>query len=41
MLVEFYAREVIAQRQGEIPADMAYPEDVDMPPPPPNAEAST
>jgi hypothetical protein len=30
MLVEFYAREVIAQRQGVMPADMAYPEDVDM-----------
>jgi hypothetical protein len=29
MLVEFYAREVIAQRQGAIPADMAYPEDMD------------
>jgi hypothetical protein len=30
MLVEFYAREVIAQRQGAMPADMAYPEDVEM-----------
>ncbi len=30
MLVEFYAREVIAERQGAIPADMAYPEDVEM-----------
>jgi len=30
MLVEFYAREVIAQRQGAMPAHMAYPEDVDM-----------
>ncbi len=30
MLVEFYAREVIAQRQGAIPADMAYPEDTEM-----------
>jgi hypothetical protein len=29
MLVEFYAREVIAQRQGAMPADMAYPEDTD------------
>jgi hypothetical protein len=29
MLVEFYAREVIAQRQGAMPADMAYPEDRD------------
>ncbi|KAK0106765.1 hypothetical protein ONS96_004383 [Cadophora gregata f. sp. sojae] len=27
MLVEFYAREVIAQRQGQIPHDMAYPDD--------------
>lgn len=27
MLVEFYAREVIAQRQGQIPLDMAYPDD--------------
>jgi len=30
MLVEFYAREVIAQRQDTIPVNMAYPEDVDM-----------
>lgn len=30
MLVEFYAREVIAQRQGAMPADMAYPDDVEM-----------
>jgi hypothetical protein len=32
MLVEFYAREVIAQKQsqGGMPADMAYPEDKDM-----------
>jgi hypothetical protein len=30
MLVEFYAREVIAQRQGAIPVDMAYPDDVEM-----------
>jgi len=30
MLVEFYAREVLAQRQGAIPADMAYPEDEEM-----------
>ncbi|PMD39652.1 cyclin-domain-containing protein [Hyaloscypha variabilis F] len=30
MLVEFYAREVIAQRQGAMPADMVYPEDVEM-----------
>ncbi|RDW64124.1 hypothetical protein BP5796_10626 [Coleophoma crateriformis] len=30
MLVEFYAREIIAQRQGSIPADMAYPEDTPM-----------
>ena len=29
MLVEFYAREVIAQRQVAMPADMAYPEDED------------
>ncbi|KAL3417898.1 cyclin-dependent protein kinase complex component [Phlyctema vagabunda] len=27
MLVEFYAREVIAQRQGSMPSDMAYPDD--------------
>jgi len=27
MLVEFYAREVIVQRQGSMPADMVYPED--------------
>ncbi|KAH7417456.1 cyclin-domain-containing protein [Cadophora sp. MPI-SDFR-AT-0126] len=27
MLVEFYAREVITQRQGQIPLDMAYPDD--------------
>jgi hypothetical protein len=27
MLVEFYAREVIAQRQGAMPSEMAYPED--------------
>jgi PHO85 cyclin-6/7 len=31
MLVEFYAREVIAQRQASaIPADMAYPDDITM-----------
>ncbi|CAL3961976.1 unnamed protein product [Diplocarpon coronariae] len=30
MLVEFYAREVIAQRPGQIPLDMVYPEDNDM-----------
>jgi hypothetical protein len=31
MLVEFYAREVIAQKQSQgIAADMAYPEDKDM-----------
>lgn len=30
MLVEFYAREVISQRQGQMPADMAYPEDTIM-----------
>jgi len=31
MLVEFYAREVIAQRQASaIPADMAYPDDIPM-----------
>jgi len=29
MLVEFYAREVIAQRQG-VPGNMAYPEDAEM-----------
>jgi hypothetical protein len=29
MLVEFYAREIIAQRQASaIPADMAYPDDL-------------
>jgi len=27
MLVEFYAREVIAQRNGLIPEEMAYPDD--------------
>ncbi|KUJ22626.1 cyclin-domain-containing protein [Mollisia scopiformis] len=32
MLVEFYAREVIAQRQGRIPLDMAYPDDMDVAP---------
>lgn len=31
MLVEFYAREVIAQRQASaLPADMAYPDDIPM-----------
>jgi len=30
MLVEFYAREVISQRQGMMPPDMAYPEDREM-----------
>jgi hypothetical protein len=30
MLVEFYAREVISQRQGQMPPDMAYPEDTVM-----------
>lgn len=30
MLVEFYAREVIAQRQGDDPMDMAYPDNKDM-----------
>jgi hypothetical protein len=30
MLVEFYAREVIAQRQGSVPMDLAFPEDKDM-----------
>lgn len=34
MLVEFYAREVISQRQGQIPAHMAYPEDTVMTAPP-------
>lgn len=32
MLVEFYAREVIAQRQGQIPINMAYPEDMEVVP---------
>ena len=27
MLVEFYAREIISQRQGRMPEDMAYPEE--------------
>jgi len=27
MLVEFYAREIITQRQGRMPEDMAYPEE--------------
>src|SRR6195952_2951698 len=31
MLVEFYAREVIAQRQSSVmPSDMAYPDDIPM-----------
>lgn len=30
MLVEFYAREVIAQQKGGVPEDMAYPEDVEV-----------
>lgn len=31
MLVEFYAREVIAQRQSSaMPSDMAYPDDIPM-----------
>jgi hypothetical protein len=30
MLVEFYAREVVAQRTGGFPADMAYPDDATM-----------
>jgi PHO85 cyclin-6/7 len=30
MLVEFYAREVIAQRRGAVPAGMVYNEDVEM-----------
>ncbi|PBP17314.1 cyclin-dependent protein kinase complex component (Pcl7) [Diplocarpon rosae] len=30
MLVEFYAREVIAQRPGQIPLDMVYPNDNQM-----------
>lgn len=34
MLVEFYAREVISQRQGQMPAHMAYPEDTVMTAPP-------
>jgi hypothetical protein len=32
MLVEFYAREVIAQRQATRLGDTAYPEDVEMHP---------
>ncbi|KAF8851475.1 cyclin-domain-containing protein [Acephala macrosclerotiorum] len=32
MLVEFYAREVIAQRQGQIPMNMSYPEDMEVVP---------
>ena len=30
MLVEFYAREVVSQRPGAIPADLTYPEDAEM-----------
>lgn len=31
MLVEFYAREVVAQRQANaVPSDMAYPDDIPM-----------
>lgn len=37
MLVEFYAREVIAQRSGDDPLEMAYPEDLNTMP---TAEAS-
>src|SRR6195952_2943751 len=32
MLVEFYAREVIAQRQGRMPLEMAYPDDMEVAP---------
>lgn len=32
MLVEFYAREVIAQRQGQMPLEMAYPDDMEVVP---------
>ena len=41
MLVEFYAREVIAQRQGTIPSDMAYPDDLHEKQEPPLSYAST